>query len=601
MVSPSAISVGDVLRDLDAKQLIKSDFILVSGDVVSNLDLSGALAVHKKRRVVNKDAIMTMVLRQAHPLHKLRSLPDAALYAIDSTTTECLHYTPIQPSNSKRRIKLPLEKFQDSQGKERWMRKDVQFRNDLIDCQIDICSFDVPPLFTENFDYQDLRRDFVHGILTSDLLGKRIYCHVVNDKYAARVRSLQTYDAVSQDIISRATYPIVPDTNLFADTSYQFYRSFIYKDSGLSLERSCDIQSHSVIGRHASIDHDTVVRRSVVGTSCRIGRACIIEDAYIFPDAVIGNDVIVKKAIIGQGCYLGDGCQVEQGSVLGDGVCLAAQIIIPANIKITVTDEIEQAIVGTDGRGTVFVDDESEDEEEDSETSDVYQLVKQANNLILSDSSVSSSDKETDSVNSEIESEDERRRKASFAASVTSEEIPSHEEFYREAQAHMVKAFEEDHPVDIAALEMNTLRMASDVSHLEVRLGVVTALMARAVEIYQSGDKKAKSAIDRLFSKWSSLLTRINHTGDERRKTLSDTLAFFEKQFNSKALSNPNIFGLCLRYLYEYDVVEETDLSDWLELNASQYTGVNSVRLIQVVEKFHQQLEEADEDSEGSE
>ena len=97
---------------------------------------------------------------------------------------------------------------------------DVQIRNDFIDCQIDICSVEVwvisdiiclkiskeikgyiyslqvLALFTENFDYQDIRKDFLYGILTSDLLGKTIYCHIVKDAYAARVRDLQTYDAI---------------------------------------------------------------------------------------------------------------------------------------------------------------------------------------------------------------------------------------------------------------------------------------------------------------------------------------------------------------------------------------------------------------------
>ncbi|CAG8594798.1 10409_t:CDS:2 [Gigaspora rosea] len=43
---------------------------------------------------------------------------------------------------------------------------------EVFDFQIDICSVEVPTLFTENFDDQDIGNDFVHGILTSDLLGK---------------------------------------------------------------------------------------------------------------------------------------------------------------------------------------------------------------------------------------------------------------------------------------------------------------------------------------------------------------------------------------------------------------------------------------------
>eukprot|EP00833_Pecoramyces_ruminatium_P003976 jgi/Orpsp1_1/1178008/evm.model.c7180000063709.2 len=39
-------SVGDALRELDAKQLLRGDFILVSGDVISNVKLDSILEEH---------------------------------------------------------------------------------------------------------------------------------------------------------------------------------------------------------------------------------------------------------------------------------------------------------------------------------------------------------------------------------------------------------------------------------------------------------------------------------------------------------------------------------------------------------------------------
>jgi translation initiation factor eIF-2B subunit epsilon len=73
---------------------------------------------------------------------------------------------------------------------------EVELRSDLIDCGIDVCSVEVPSLFQDNFDYQDLRRDFVHGVLTSDLLMKNIHCFVLKDGYAARVKDTRSYDAI---------------------------------------------------------------------------------------------------------------------------------------------------------------------------------------------------------------------------------------------------------------------------------------------------------------------------------------------------------------------------------------------------------------------
>jgi hypothetical protein len=40
----------------------------------------------------------------------------------------------------------------------------------LQDCHIDICSPEVLALLTDNFDYQQLRRDFVKGLLSDEVL-----------------------------------------------------------------------------------------------------------------------------------------------------------------------------------------------------------------------------------------------------------------------------------------------------------------------------------------------------------------------------------------------------------------------------------------------
>lgn len=71
------------------------------------------------------------------------------------------------------------------------------------DLGVDICELDVPALCTENFDYHDLRRHFVNGVLTSDLLGKKIAVHLVGGegeeggRYIERVRDTRTYAEIT--------------------------------------------------------------------------------------------------------------------------------------------------------------------------------------------------------------------------------------------------------------------------------------------------------------------------------------------------------------------------------------------------------------------
>lgn len=48
-------SLGDVLRDVDAKALVRSDFLLVYGDVISNISVTKALEEHRSGWETSRD------------------------------------------------------------------------------------------------------------------------------------------------------------------------------------------------------------------------------------------------------------------------------------------------------------------------------------------------------------------------------------------------------------------------------------------------------------------------------------------------------------------------------------------------------------------
>lgn len=102
---------------------------------------------------------------------KTEATGDEATLITDAQTNRLIQYTntPIYPKKSY--ISLPLESITQT-------KPSVNIRADLLDVCIDVCSLEVLVLFTENFDYQDMKKDFVKGILESDLLGKTIYSHV---------------------------------------------------------------------------------------------------------------------------------------------------------------------------------------------------------------------------------------------------------------------------------------------------------------------------------------------------------------------------------------------------------------------------------------
>ena len=65
IVSQELRSMGDALRDLDAKQLLQSDFILMSAGLISNINLASILETHRQRKLTDKNSIMTVLCKKA--------------------------------------------------------------------------------------------------------------------------------------------------------------------------------------------------------------------------------------------------------------------------------------------------------------------------------------------------------------------------------------------------------------------------------------------------------------------------------------------------------------------------------------------------------
>ena len=215
IVSTDCMSVGDALRLLDHKDFLKSDFVLVSGDVVTNMNLQDALKEHGERRGKDKSAIMTAVMKGGmYADHRLRLGDLGALTIMDPLTKRLLKFEENQSTTSDGNecpvVKLDTSFFYERNG--------VVARTDLVDTGIYICAPEVLMLFSDNFDYQNVRKDFITGVLSEEELGNKIFMYEVRDRYAARIRSLRSYSTVNKDVLSRWTYPLVPDSNLFRVT-----------------------------------------------------------------------------------------------------------------------------------------------------------------------------------------------------------------------------------------------------------------------------------------------------------------------------------------------------------------------------------------------
>lgn len=585
-------SVGDAMRDLDNRGLITGDFLLVSGDVVTNIQFDKVMEVHKQRRAEDKDHIATMVLTKASALHRTRSHAEPAVFILDEKNDRCLYYQDIPPIDGKKSaISIDPELLEGVD--------DFTIRNDLIDCHVDICSPHVPAIFQENFDYQYLRKDFVKGILSSDILKKTIYAYITDD-YAARVESWQTYDAISQDILARWCYPIVPDSNFLENQSYTYEGQHIYKEDNVILAQSCKIGKSVAIGAGTSIGDGTIIENTVIGRDCKIGKNITIKNAYIWDNAVIEDNSSIQWSIIANAAHVGQGAKLSRGSVIGYDVKISSGQELGNDVRVSAkkvennsnrsfvnsSDEdfedeeddeeddednstaFDTSVVGTDGVGYIYESDDSD--YEDDSAKPVNSLMYQIGELALSD----------DSIISQVVKHKKKRSYSTTSVMTDYEE----ENFEKEAIATLERALINNHDMDTTLLELNTLRMSMNVTYHEVRFATLTTLLKRIEHFIETDTLNAKQATDKIFKQWGKLFHRQVFEKNEQVDLLSIANELVEKS----STLDKTVMLYILTILYDEDIVEEDQILEWYHNNEIDNPHVK---------RFIEWLEEAEEDS----
>ncbi|KAB1212650.1 putative translation initiation factor eIF-2B subunit epsilon [Morella rubra] len=382
--SHHSVSAGDALRLIYERNVIHGDFILISGDTVSNMPLTQVLQEHRERRKKDANAVMTMVIKRSKPspiTRQSRLGTDELFMAIDPNTKQLLYYED-KADYSKGVISLDKLLLVDNAS--------ISLHNDIQDCYIDICSPEVLSLFTDNFDYQHLRRHFVKGLLLDDvcvaptrplllakhsylmcghydgssanwtcsllvlaflianswgihlfcqIMGYKIFTHEIHSSYAARIENFRSYDAISKDIIQRWTYPFVPDVKFCGNSATKLERQGMYRATEVVQSRSAEIGPFTVIGNGTTIGSNTKISNSVVGEMCTIGSNVSIEGSYIWNNVAIEDGCKLMHAIICDGVTVKSGAVLEPGVVLSFKVVIGQQFVVPSYSKVSLLQQ----------------------------------------------------------------------------------------------------------------------------------------------------------------------------------------------------------------------------------------------------------------------
>jgi len=427
-------NAGDALRELDRRNVVKSDpFILMQGDVVTNVDLREAMEGHKVRRKKDNTSIMTVLLQEVggwglddddddnnaddaiketdssmmdnpnslptdnlqtnnqtnHYLPPLRSSTDDLFLALDTTHSNRILLWDSHPTSATSSI--PTIFFHENSSH-------ITLTRNYLDVGIDICSPDVLARFSDEFDYRELRSQFVANCVAEEEVGlqSRIFGYMLKrGEYAGRMGDMRRYHRVSMDLLRRWCYPLVPDNygnhdggssgclELCHAASYVCESHLVYRDVGSKTSsrgrshvgRSTQLLGPLLLGPNNSIGEKCLLQRSVLGPNCTLNDECSVVDSHLWGNVLVEEGARLNGAILCEGVIVRNGAVVDRGCVIGRNCVVGEGVHLKEFTRITCAAEVEDeddysGFDDSSSSGSSSGDDEESSSEGDEEGSD---------------------------------------------------------------------------------------------------------------------------------------------------------------------------------------------------------------------------------------
>jgi len=276
----------------NAQQFLDSSFIIISGDVLTDLDLASAIKFHQNRK-----ALATIVLtRVENPL--------AYGIVITSKTGK-------------------ITRFLEKPG---W----GQVFSDTVNTGIYILEPSVLDLIPSKTEF-----DFSKDLYPYMLAQKMRLCGHIATGYWRDIGNIEEYFNAHQDAFdSKVNIGLsgrkldYPEANVLAGEN-----TFI--SHGAQFSGTVIIGDNVKIGPRARIFHSSIGSNSIVGRDVELNRVIAWENVSIGPKAKISEAILCKNA------YVGEESIVEEDCILSDNARVGEGCWIKRNVKIWPNKEVE--------------------------------------------------------------------------------------------------------------------------------------------------------------------------------------------------------------------------------------------------------------------
>lgn len=273
----TAGSVRNAMAELDDR------FLVISGDVLTDIDLGAIVRLHDER-----DALATI-----------------ALVSVENP------------------LEFGIVITQHDGSIERFLEKPTwgQVFSDTINTGI----FVLEPRI---FDYIDADRpvDFSSEVFPALLENKEPLFGAVAEGYWEDVGNLDAYIKAHQDVLDGRVDVDVPGFELSQG---------VWLGEGADLHPDAKIEGTAVIGDYCRIEAGARIGPyTVLGSNVRIRRDADLERTVVHDNAYLGEQVRLRGTVVGRACDLRRGARCDGGVVLGDQCFIGENAHVATGVKV---------------------------------------------------------------------------------------------------------------------------------------------------------------------------------------------------------------------------------------------------------------------------
>lgn len=279
-----------------AQKQLNGTFVVISGDVLTDFDLSKAVEYHQKKK-----AIATMVLtRVTNPLQ----------YGVVITDNDgCIERFLEKPSWG--------EVFSDT------INTGIYILDEAV--------FDYIPS-DKSFDFS---KDLFPLLLKE---GKPLFGYIA-DGYWKDVGNHEEYRLAHYDILDGNIRIKVDGRRV------KIGNKEITVGEGTRIDDDVEVDGQVIVGANCVIEKGARLSRSVIGNNCRVRAHAQVIGSILWDNAELGTESRLKEVVIGEGTHIGDRAVVQVGTIIGDRCSIGEGAIIRTNLRIWPHKTVEEGAI----------------------------------------------------------------------------------------------------------------------------------------------------------------------------------------------------------------------------------------------------------------